>query len=191
VNSGKPDVEAERLLIEVTRYDSSEALADLVRIFSPKIYNWSLNILKNHADAQDNTQNVLCKMYLNIHQFKGRSHFSTWLCRMTINEALMKIRRSRSEPAALGALKAESEDECVPDTTDRHANPEQQYLAKELVAKAFLGLHPSLTRLFVRHKAEGWTQRELAEEIGVSVPALKARIFSAREQMQARLHGLW
>jgi RNA polymerase sigma-70 factor, ECF subfamily len=190
MNHWESEGETERLLLEGTRGGSPEALADLVRLHSSKIYKWSLKILKNHEDAQDNTQNVLCKMYLSINTFKGRSRFSTWLFRVTLNEALLKIRASRSQPARFEVLKPQDEDSSVPDVTDCHADPEQQYLAKELVAKAFLGLHPSVTQLFLRHKAEGWTQRELADKMGISVSALKARIFSAREQMQARLHGL-
>jgi len=190
MKSGKQDSETERILIERTRSGCSESLAELVRIHSPHIYDMSLKMLKNHADAQDNMQNVLCKMFVSIHQFEGRSRFSTWLCRITINEALMKIRRSRSEHMIIHVSKPEGEDESVAEITDRRADPEQQYIAKELLAKAFLGLHPSLAQIFMRHKAEGWTQRELANEMRISIPALKARIFSARERMQTRLQGL-
>lgn len=187
---GNSEAEAERLLIERTRGGSPEALADLVQMHSPRIYHWSLRILKNHEDAEDNTQNVLCKMYLNIHTFKGHSRLSTWLFRMTINEALMERRRSRFRLSGLTGSKVASESTCVPDIRDRHADPEEQYLAKELVAKAFLGLHPSLSQLFTRHKARGWTQRELADKMGISVSAVKARIFSARERALAQLRLL-
>lgn len=183
------EAEVERLLVERTRGGCSEALADLVRKHSPQIYGWSLKILKNHADAQDNTQNVLCKMYLNIDQFKGRSRFSTWLFRMTINEALIRIRMSRSRPVTCCLPQPNDEDGSSLDVRDGHADPERQYLAKELVGKAFLAIHPSLTQLFVKH-AHGWTQRELADQMGVSVAALKARIFSARARMMARLNEL-
>jgi RNA polymerase sigma-70 factor (ECF subfamily) len=53
----------------------------------------SLGILKNHADAEDNLQNVLVKVYHNIHRFEGRSQLSSWLVRIAINEALMKTRK--------------------------------------------------------------------------------------------------
>jgi RNA polymerase sigma-70 factor, ECF subfamily len=181
------ETDAERLLIERTRAGSSEALADLVQIHSPRIYNWSLRVLKNHEDAEDNTQKVLCKMYLNINAFKGRSRFSTWLFRMTVNEALMEKRRARSQPAEFRPSRPESSNDCVLDIRDHRADPEQQCLAKELVARAFVGIHPSVARLFIRHKGEGWTQRELADKLGVSVATLKARIFSARERMLAQL----
>lgn len=109
---------------------------------------------------------------------------------MTINEALMERRRSRFRLSGLTGSKVASESTCVPDIRDRHADPEEQYLAKELVAKAFLGLHPSLSQLFTRHKARGWTQRELADKMGISVSAVKARIFSARERALAQLRLL-
>jgi RNA polymerase sigma-70 factor, ECF subfamily len=183
------DAEAERLLIERTRAGSSEALADLVQIHSPRVYKWSLRILKNHEDAEDNTQKVLWKMYLNINTFKGCSRLSTWLFRMTVNEALMEKRRARSQSAECGSSTPEQYNDCIPEIRDERADPEQQCLAKELVARAFLGLQPSLAKLFIRHKGEGWTQRELADKLGISVAALKARIFSARARMLARLHA--
>lgn len=187
---GNSEAEAERLLIERTRSGSSEALADLVQIHSARIYSWSQRILKNHEDAEDNTQNVLCKMYLNIDTFKGQSRFSTWLFRMTINEALMERRRSRFQRAELDISKLESDKNWFREVRDRRSDPEQRYVTKELLAKALLGLHPSLAQLFIRHKGEGWTQRELANKMGISVAALKARIFWARERLLARLHKL-
>lgn len=190
VKSSGLDPETERLLIERTRGGSSEALADLVRIHSPRIYQISLKILKNHADAQDNVQNVLCKMFMSIGQFEGRSRLATWLFRVTMNEALMKIGRCPAERILRDALTVESEDCPALDIKDYHADPERQYLAKELLAKALLGLKPSMAQLFIRHKVEGWTQRELSRQIGTSVSTVKSRIFKARERMQKHLQAV-
>jgi DNA-directed RNA polymerase specialized sigma24 family protein len=109
---------------------------------------------------------------------------------MTTNEALMERRRSRFRRAELDMSTLESDNNCFPEIRDRRADPEQRYVSKELLATALLGLRPSLAQLFIRHKGEGWTQRELANKMGISVAALKARIFWARERMLARLHGL-
>jgi RNA polymerase sigma-70 factor, ECF subfamily len=189
MRSSKQDPEAERLLIERIRLGSSQAFEDLVRMHSQWIYDVSLKILKNHADAQDNTQNVLCRMYMSIDQFEGRSRFSSWLCRIAINEALMKIRRCHHEHIALDVLKTEGDERATSDLTDGKADPEREYMAKELMAKTFLCLHPSLAQLFIR-RAEGWTHRELAAQIGITIPALKSRMFSARQRMQGRLQEL-
>src|SRR5215475_14014962 len=81
--------------VSTTTGDVLESFPELVRSNSKLIYRVSLGILKNHADAEDNLQNVFFKAYNNIHRFEGRSQLSSWLVRIAINEALMKIRKRR------------------------------------------------------------------------------------------------
>jgi RNA polymerase sigma-70 factor, ECF subfamily len=179
-----------QLLIEQARSGSPEAFSELVRMYSPQIFHISLRILRNRADAEDNVQNVLWKAYGNIRRFEGRSRFSTWLFRIAVNEALMRIRGRGPEYLTLDVLKPEDEEAVVPDICDSRPDPERRYMAKELTAKAFGGLPASWIDLFIRNKAEGWTQRELAREIGITVSALKSRIFHARERMQEQLRAI-
>jgi RNA polymerase sigma-70 factor (ECF subfamily) len=187
----KDDAHAEQLLTERTQSGSPEAFADLVRMHSPKIYRISLRILRNHADAEDNLQNVLLKGYGNIHRFEGRSYISTWLVSIAINEALMRIRSRRPQPPAFDVLQSEGPDSMPTEVSDTRPNPERCYVAQELVAKAFAGLPESVVDLFIRNKGEGWTQRELAREKGVTVSSVKSRIFKARERMQEQLEAAY
>jgi RNA polymerase sigma-70 factor (ECF subfamily) len=191
VKASKQDPQAEQILLERTRGGSREAFGELVRMHLSQIYHVSLRILKNHADAEDNLQDVFCKVCMNIHRFEGRSRFSTWLIRVTINEALMRIRRRRCERLTLEAdlPKPESEEIAALDVEDSGPDQERRYIAKELAAKALRGLHPSVVDIFIRHTAQGWTQRELARQAGVSTSALKSRIFTARAHMQRQLRG--
>jgi RNA polymerase sigma factor (sigma-70 family) len=64
---------------------------------SAQLYSISLKILQNHADAEDNVQNALLKAYENIGGFEGRSRFSTWLFRIAVNEALMRLARMKTK----------------------------------------------------------------------------------------------
>jgi RNA polymerase sigma-70 factor, ECF subfamily len=191
VRKSKRDVHAEQLLIEKSQDGSPEAFAELAETYTPWIYGISLRYLENYADAEDNVQNTLIKAYQNIYRFEGRSRFSTWLIRITINEALMTIRRRRREnlilesdlPApgeASEGLEIENGDPCQ----------ERQYIAKELVAQALQGLPSALVEVFLLHKAEGWTQRDLARQNGISLAALKSRICSARMRIHERLQDL-
>ena len=184
------DLQSEELLVARARGGSSEAFSKLVRLHSPQIYSVSLAILRNHADAEDNVQDVLCKAYKNIHRFEGRSRFSSWVVRITINEALMKIRDRRSEPVVLHADMPTSNEEHspVPEIEDGRPNAERQYIASELTAKAFHGLHPLIRKMFRLHAASGWTHRELAVAIGITISTAKSRISRARAQMRQRLH---
>lgn len=182
---------AEDPLIARAREGCSEAFSELVWKHSRHIYGVSLRILKNHEDAEDNLQNVFCKVYKNLHRFEGRSRFSTWLVRITINEALMKIRKQHSEYAArlTDPPGTEHEESVVPEAEDQHLNPELQYMTSELAAKAFQHLHPSLRKTFLLNKVEGWTHRELACNMGITVATVKSRIFRARARMQQQLQA--
>lgn len=182
--------QADEPLIARARRGNSEAFSELVRMHSHLIYSVSLRILKNHADAEDNLQDVLCKVYKNIHRFEGRSRFSSWLVRIAINEALMKIRKQNYQCAAGQTALPGEEGEArrVLEIGDERPDPERQSITNELAARAIHGLHPLLRQMFTLHTVGGWTHRELAGAIGITVSTAKSRIFRARRQMQQRLH---
>lgn len=171
---------------------NSEAFSELVHLHSRRIYGISLRLLKNHADAEDNLQDVLCKVYTSIHQFKGHSRFSTWLARITINEALMKIRKENiARSAGQTELPAENDEYHSPlEIRDGCPDPERQYIAGDLADKAFHGLPPSIKETFVLSKGEGWTHRELAAAMGIAVATVKSRIFRTRARLQRQLHEI-
>jgi RNA polymerase sigma-70 factor, ECF subfamily len=182
-------IQAEDPLIAKARAGSSEAFSELVWMHSRHIYRVSLRILKNHSDAEDNLQDVLCKVYKNIQRFEGRSRFSTWLVRIAINEALMKIRKQRIEPVSRQTSPPETErqQKVVPEMEDRRLNPELQYITSELAAKAVQNLRPALRNAFLMNKVYGWTHRELAGILGTNVATVKSRVFRARARMQQQL----
>jgi RNA polymerase sigma-70 factor, ECF subfamily len=182
-------IQAEDPLIVKARAGSSEAFSELVWKHSHHIYGVSLRILKNPSDAEDNLQDVFCKVYKNIKRFEGRSRFSTWLVRIAINEALMKIRKQRFEPISRRTTLAETERQqnVVPEMEDARPNPELQYITSELAAKAVQDLRPSLRIAFLLNKIEGWTHSELAGILGTNVATVKSRVFRARARMQERL----
>jgi RNA polymerase sigma-70 factor, ECF subfamily len=182
----------ESKLIAKARRGNQEAFTELVQKHSGKIYGVSLRMLKNREDAEDNVQNVLVKAYYNIGRFEGQSQFSTWLFRITINEALMKLRRHKPErfvnatdPGADASTFA-----TYPEIEDHRQNHEREYINRELASKALQGLNPSLRNTFVLQKAEGWTNRELARAMGITVETVKSRVFRARTRSRRRLELL-
>ncbi len=83
----------ENILVARAQSGSEDAFAELASKHSSQIYKCSLRILHNHEDAEDNLQNVLLQAFRNINSFESKSQFSTWLVRVAINEALMKLRK--------------------------------------------------------------------------------------------------
>jgi RNA polymerase sigma-70 factor, ECF subfamily len=179
----------ENALIASARRGNRNAFGELVRRHSSRIYGVSLKLLKSREDAEDNLQNVFCKAYCKIGQFEGNSKFSTWLVRIAINEAFMFLRKRRSEEllACDEGDAASDEPERKEDVWDLHADPERQYVAKELTAKALDSLPSNLRHTFILQKGEGWTSRELAETLNITVASVKSRILRARVRMRRQL----
>src|SRR5450432_3646054 len=182
----------ERLLVSRAQAGNEEAFTELVRRHSGQVYGLSLNMLRNREDAEDNLQNVLVKAFHHIDRFEGNSRFSTLLVRIAINEALMKLRKRNSERISDYQDLNASEDEprMFPEIEDHRQNPESQYISKELTRKAFIGLNPSLQDTFILQKAEGWTNRELAQALGITVSTVKSRVFRARVRLRQQLMAL-
>jgi RNA polymerase sigma-70 factor (ECF subfamily) len=182
---------AERTLVAKAQSGSEDAFTELVRRHSSQIYGLSLSMLRNHEDAEDNLQNALVKAFHNIHRFEGNSRFSSWLVRIAINEALMRLRKRRSDRISEFHDLHGSEDEPgALEIEDERQDPEHMYMSKELARKAFRGLSPALQRAFVLQIGEGWTSRELAHICGVAVSTVKSRVFRARTRLRQQLLAL-
>jgi RNA polymerase sigma-70 factor, ECF subfamily len=181
----------EKVLVAKAQSGSEDAFSELVRRHSGQVYGLSLNMLRNREDAEDNLQNVLVKAFHNLSRFEGNSQFSTWLVRIAINEALMKLRKRNSERITdYQHVNQSDEDTRFPEIEDVRQDPERQYISKELARKAFHGLNPSLQDTFILQKAEGWTNRELAQALGITVSTVKSRIFRARARLRQQLTTL-
>jgi RNA polymerase sigma-70 factor (ECF subfamily) len=175
-------------LLHRARAGEREAFDALANHHFDRILAISLRILRNPADAEDNVQNVLCKAFVNLWQFKENALFSTWLIRITINEALMKLRRSSSEKLHLQVESnfAERPIELLP---TRQLNPEAQCIARDLVSKACTSVPSALRDTFTMFALEGWTQKELSKSHGVATQTIKSRIFRARRMMKESLRS--
>src|SRR5580704_3238318 len=89
----------ESALIQRAKAGDEKAFSLLLRPYLRLSYHVALRITGNREDAEDASQQSLLKAYTHISQFQGDSQFSTWLTRIAINEALMKLRKRRSEEA--------------------------------------------------------------------------------------------
>lgn len=182
----------EATLIEAARAGNHNAFGELVGRHSSRIYGVSFRILKNREDAEDNLQNVFCKAFRKIRQFEGKSQFSTWLVRIAMNDALMMLRRHRSKDKRerSDGMQSQTDPGTYEDPRDWSADPERQYITKELTAKALGGLHPALRVTFLLHKGEGWTNNELARVLGIRAETVKSRVFRARTRLRQQLRSL-
>ncbi|MBN2366610.1 MAG: sigma-70 family RNA polymerase sigma factor [Calditrichaeota bacterium] len=83
------------LLVSEAKKGSQQAFTQLVELYSERIYNLGLRILKNQDDAADILQETFTAVYEKLDSFDGRSNFFTWLYRIATNFALMKLRKEK------------------------------------------------------------------------------------------------
>ena len=172
------------LLRRIRRGDSA-AFAELSRTHEPKIFAVSWRILKNHEDAEENVQSTFMRAYFHCGQFRGASQFSTWLVRVAINEARMRLRRRRShKEVSLNSDTANNGDLLPDGDVSNVANQERECIARDLADKLCACLSPRLRDLFVLYCMEGWSQDELSRVFGVPTQTIKSRIFRARSQLR-------
>jgi RNA polymerase sigma-70 factor (ECF subfamily) len=179
---------SERALLRLARRGDHEAFEHLARRYSARLLATSRRILRNTADAEDNVQNVLVKAYINLRQFHENALLSTWLTRITINEALMKLRSSRRKKNRVDSS-SESVANRWMESFARRVDPEAQCIARELAFKAVKSISPMLRDVFVLYAVEGWTQKELSNTQGIELQTVKTRIFRARRKMKAHLES--
>jgi RNA polymerase sigma-70 factor (ECF subfamily) len=129
--------------------------------------------------------------FVHLHDFQGGSRFSTWLSRIAINVALMKLRKKARKVEISIDEHSESEDMSFRDAvTDLAPNPEQECLREErarILREALAELRPNARRVLELFELEGHSMKEIAENMGISVAAVKARIFHARPKMRHEL----
>ena len=136
-------------------------------------------------------QDAFLKAYQNLDQFQENSKFYTCLVRIAVNEALMKLRKRRTDRTVSLDEDVETEEGSMPrEVADWSPNPEQLYGQSELgdiLRKTVQGLPPGFRTVFVLRDVEGLSTEETAEMLGLSVPAVKSRLLRARLQLRERL----
>src|SRR5512137_3172070 len=103
------EVREERRLVEGCRRGDFECFERLVGRYEKKIYNLALRMLRDPDDAREILQETFLKVYDNLEQFRGEAHLSTWIYRIAMNEALMRIRKNKRRPRSLEVTNEDGE----------------------------------------------------------------------------------
>ena len=151
-------VSDELALVQAAKAGDVGAFEDLVRRYDRNVFRIAQHITQNREDAEDVVQDAFLKAYSNLHQFQGQSKFYTWLVRIAVNEALMRLRRRRPERMVSLDEDVKTEEDSLPrEVADWTPNPEQQYNQAELreILTVIQGLPASFRTVFVLRDVEG------------------------------------
>jgi RNA polymerase sigma-70 factor, ECF subfamily len=182
----------ELALVRAAKAGDISAYEQLVRRYDRNVFRIAQHITHNREDAEDVVQDAFLKAYENLGKFQEQSKFYTWLVRIAVNEALMRLRRRRPERTVSLDEDVRTEDDTVPrEVADWSPNPEQLYSQaemREILQRTIQGLPPGFRTVFVLRDVEGLSTEETAEALDLTIPAVKSRLLRARLQLRERLN---
>lgn len=181
----------EAILVAQAREGDTSAFGELVRRYEGKIFRLAQHVTRNREDAEDVLQETFMKAYEHLDQFKGDAKFYTWIVRIAVNQALMKLRRRKTDKSVSMDEQIDTgEDTLVREIAAWGEDPEQRFSREELggiLDNAIQSLEPPYRSVFVLRDIDELSTEETAEALGLSVPAVKSRLLRARLQLREKL----
>jgi RNA polymerase sigma factor (sigma-70 family) len=186
--SDDPCVVSDERLVAAAKIGHKGAFDDLYKRHAEKMLRITYRITRNRQDAEDAVQECFLNAFLHLKNFDGRSRFSTWLTRIAMNAALMKLRKNRASREVPAGVSVETSELCSEhQVSDLSPNPEELCTKSEREATlrdAIAKLRPSIRKVLEIHKLQERSLEETATVLGISVGAVKSRVFHARAELR-------
>lgn len=181
----------------VARAQSGEydAYEEIVRRYQDKAFRLAFSLMKNETDAQDVVQEAFLNMYRKLDTFKGQSQFGSWMYRVVVNAALMRLRKKkrRSEVPVDDDEGEFREDDyyvaSVPEWRVRADEAAENRELRQKIIEAVDELPPKYQTVFLLKEVEGLPLKEIAEVVDLSVGGVKSRLHRARLHLRATLES--
>jgi RNA polymerase sigma-70 factor (ECF subfamily) len=175
---------SEMQLIADAQVGERAPFGELCERHMKRVFGVTRRIMRNREDAEDAAQECFLNAFVHLKDFDGRSQFATWLTRIAINAALMKLRKNRgAREIPIDEPNPSIESVAQREFRDDAPDPEESYSARErrrILKSAISGLRPRARRVVELHQLQEHSVRETAEILGISTTAVKARMFHAR-----------
>ncbi|HEY2118029.1 MAG TPA: sigma-70 family RNA polymerase sigma factor [Candidatus Acidoferrum sp.] len=183
-NAGSFAAWSDEKLVAAAKNGQREAFGELCKRHEKRIHRVALRITRNREDAEDSVQDSFISAFVHLNEFDERARFATWLTRIAINAALVKLRKKRNirevpmdDPSPTAELR--------PNNTvqDGAPDPEETFGICELqeaVRTAIGRLRPRVRKVVEFRQLQEHSIKQTARLLGISTAAVKARMFHAR-----------
>lgn len=175
--------EAESAVLRASMGDAS-AFEQLYHRYCRRVYSLCLRLTGSVDDAEDLTQDVFLLVHRKLGSFRGDASFSTWLHRVTVNRALMHLRKG-----SVRRERAEDQD-TLRKITEARAREHDGLSPIDRIAlwRAIRNLPPGYRTVLLLHDVEGYRHDEIAALLGISVGATKSQLHKARMKVRRSLY---
>ncbi len=167
-------------LIKLCQNGDKTAFEMLFRKYNKLVYGIAYRMTNNKEDALDLTQDIFLNVYQNIHKFKFKSTFSTWLYRISVNMCIDELRKWKKYNNV-------SDTEFPHQIQADERTPEDYAISKErerLVKEAISSLNEKDRAIIVLRDMEGLSYNEIADVLKCSLGRVKSRIHEARKKLK-------
>lgn len=181
----------ERELVRRSLARDDQAFRIIMSRYNRRLYRIARGIVRNDSDAEDIVQEAYVKAFMHLANFRGESSLATWLSRITINEALGRLRRKRTLKEVSRVEDQRTEAEIIPfPQMTTNEDPEKTMAQRQilqLVEQATDNLPENFRLVFVTRVIEGMNVEETAEILGIPPETVKTRLHRARKLVREQL----
>ena len=181
----------EQTLIDRICSGDRSAFQELVERHKKKIYFLAYDVVGNHHDAEDISQEVFIKMFRSLKNFRRDAKMSSWLYQITVNTSIDHLRRKSSKPhKSMDDLDKTSFQEKLAGSKNAAIDPEQSaeaVIMQNRVSQALQKVSPKERSVFVMRHYNELKTREIAEILNVSQGTVKALLFRAIRKLRKEL----
>jgi len=189
------EVALDRVLVDRFKNGDESAFNEMVARHRDRIYGMVHQLLRNHQDAEEVTQDAFIRAHRGLANFRGDAAFSTWLYQIATNLARNRYwywwRRKRDRSVSLDAPVGEDNDLTLADVIPAEVDsPDEVTVNEEFVNRISKGmdkLSGSHREILVLRNVKNLSYEEIGAILGISVGTVKSRIARARESLRAKL----
>jgi RNA polymerase sigma-70 factor (ECF subfamily) len=185
-----PENMTDTALVAAAQHGDDESFSELFNRHRLNCVKVATSILKNPDDAEEEVQNAFWKAYRNIERFQGESMFSTWVSRIVINQCLMRLRSAKRKRAISIDDVQLGEERGTLELRDERDTPETELGRDEIVRmvqQEIRRIPPLLREVLVMKDIEQRPTAEVAEQLSLTVAAVKSRLLRARRMLRTRI----
>jgi RNA polymerase sigma-70 factor, ECF subfamily len=185
-------------LLAEARKGNAQAFAEMVSPYAPVLYRRARGFTGNAADAEDVSQEAMLKAWSRLNQFAGKQdqsidEFRAWISRIATNSSIDLLRQRRDgKISSLEDRKGQSEETIGSAIAAETQDPEERCARREMgrmLAKAILQLPPDLRETCLLRDVLHYSTQEVANRLGISIVAVRLRLFRAHRRLRERLQG--
>jgi RNA polymerase sigma factor (sigma-70 family) len=178
-------------LIKLLRDGNEIAWRSFIDEFKDKVFRTALSYIPFPEEAEDLTQEVFVEVFQRLDKFREESGLSTWIYRITVNKAINHLKKNRkyhlARPRDDFLIAEPSKTDGIPDAS--HAF--QQKESRKIIHEAILSLPERQTMVFVLHKIQGRSYREISDILQISLPSVESLMHRAKSALQKKLFVLY